>query len=88
MLRFKVDIDKLYTNATKEEFNSHFKSIIKMEFNPGNPNIFFTFGEDNFLKVFDYEQNMPLQILEISSTEELVDAVWLKSNPNCILTVS
>lgn len=37
LLRFKVDIDKLYTNAVKEEFNSHFKSVSKLRFNPGQP---------------------------------------------------
>ena len=60
LLRFKVDIDKLYTNAVKDEFNSHFKSAYKLKFNPGSHDIFLTFGEDNFLKVYDYNQNMPL----------------------------
>jgi WD40 repeat protein len=63
LIRFKIDIDKLYTNSIKDQFNPHFKNAHKLRFNPGNSNYFLTLGEDNFLKIYDYDHNMPLQVL-------------------------
>ena len=60
LLRYNIELDKIYQNCLKSEFNSHFRSAEKVLFNPVNPYIFVTFGEDNFLKVYHYEQSAPL----------------------------
>lgn len=88
MLRYNVELDKFYQNCVKSEFNSHFKSAEKILFNPVDAYIFLTFGEDGFIKLYHYEQSMPLQILQLPAKNRIVDAVWLKSNPNCVLVVS
>jgi hypothetical protein len=78
LIRFKIDIDKLYSNTLKDEYNAHFKTVHKVKFNPGSPNIFLTFGEDNFLKVYEYGQTMPLQVLQAPAQDLIIDAIWLK----------
>lgn len=86
--RYTLELDKFYQNSLKSEFSCHFKSASKVLFNAVNPYIFMTFGEDNFLKVFHYEQTMPLQIIQLPAKSKVVDVVWLKSNPNCALVAT
>lgn len=33
-LKFKIDVDRLYSNPIRGEFTHHFKGALKVEFNP------------------------------------------------------